>query len=44
MAALKRPLPYYFTDVRTALAGTEFLSRFDRFLDRYGHRGHYESD
>jgi hypothetical protein len=33
-----------FTDFRTALAGTTFLERFDRFLDLYGHRGLYESD
>jgi pyruvate,water dikinase len=33
-----------FADFRTALAGTTFLERFDRFLDLYGHRGHYESD
>ena len=33
-----------FADFRTALAGTSFLERFDRFLDLYGHRGRYESD
>lgn len=33
-----------FADFRTALAGTAFLERFDRFLDLYGHRGRYESD
>ena len=33
-----------FADFRTALAGTAFLDRFERFLERYGHRGHYESD
>lgn len=33
-----------FTDVRTALAGTMFLDGFERFLERYGHRGRYESD
>jgi phosphohistidine swiveling domain-containing protein len=33
-----------FSDFRQALAGTAFLDRFDRFLDRYGHRGRYESD
>jgi phosphohistidine swiveling domain-containing protein len=33
-----------FTDFRGALAGTMFLDRFERFLERYGHRGHYESD
>jgi pyruvate,water dikinase len=33
-----------FTDVRGALAGTRFLSEFDDFLGRYGHRGRYESD
>jgi pyruvate,water dikinase len=31
-------------DLRTMLAGTNFLSAFDRFLERYGHRGVYESD
>jgi phosphohistidine swiveling domain-containing protein len=31
-------------DYRTALRGTAFLETFDRFLDRYGHRGPYESD
>jgi phosphohistidine swiveling domain-containing protein len=29
---------------RTRLQGTEFLKRFDEFLDKYGHRGIYESD
>ncbi len=29
---------------RSALAGTTFLDGFQRFLERYGHRGHYESD
>jgi rifampicin phosphotransferase len=33
-----------FTDLRVALAGTRFLSEFDEFLGRYGHRGRYESD
>jgi phosphohistidine swiveling domain-containing protein len=33
-----------FADFRTALAGTMFLDRFEAFLDRYGHRGRYESD
>lgn len=33
-----------FSDYRSALAGTSFLDRFDRFLDLYGHRGRYESD
>jgi len=33
-----------FTDYRTALAGSMFLDRFDRFLAEYGHRGRYESD
>src|SRR6185295_2012881 len=33
-----------FADFRGALAGTMFLERFERFLERYGHRGHYESD
>jgi len=33
-----------FAGFRTALAGTMFLDRFERFLDRYGHRGRYESD
>jgi phosphohistidine swiveling domain-containing protein len=32
------------TDMRAALAGTPFLREFERFLDRYGHRGSYESD
>jgi pyruvate,water dikinase len=41
----------YFTDVgdsfagyADALAGTEFLGAFERFVARYGHRGIYESD
>ncbi|HYU77976.1 MAG TPA: PEP/pyruvate-binding domain-containing protein [Vicinamibacterales bacterium] len=29
---------------RIALGGTEFLNEFKRFLEAYGHRGHYESD
>ena len=33
-----------FSDFRDALVGTSFLTRFDRFLDQYGHRGRYESD
>ncbi len=33
-----------FSDFRTALAGTSFLEKLDRFLDEYGHRGRYESD
>jgi pyruvate,water dikinase len=33
-----------FADYRSALAGTIFLDRFDRFLAEYGHRGRYESD
>jgi pyruvate,water dikinase len=33
-----------FGDVRIALAGTTFLAGLERFLERYGHRGHYESD
>jgi pyruvate,water dikinase len=33
-----------FSDFRTALSGTSFLERLDRFLDEYGHRGRYESD
>jgi rifampicin phosphotransferase len=31
-------------ELRQALAGTPFLAEFDRFLNRYGHRGLYESD
>lgn len=33
-----------FVDFRAAMAGTRFLRDFERFLDRYGHRGVYESD
>jgi phosphohistidine swiveling domain-containing protein len=33
-----------FAGFRAALAGTTFLGEFDRFLERYGHRGRYESD
>ena len=33
-----------FAGFRSALAGTVFLDRFERFLEQYGHRGHYESD
>ena len=31
-------------DLRAALDGTAFLAAFDRFIERYGHRGRYESD
>jgi rifampicin phosphotransferase len=31
-------------DMRTALGGTGFLTAFDQFLGRYGHRGVYETD
>jgi rifampicin phosphotransferase len=30
--------------LRASLEGTEFLAALDRFLENYGHRGHYESD
>lgn len=33
-----------YRDVREALGRTRFLEAFDRFLERYGHRGLYESD
>jgi pyruvate,water dikinase len=33
-----------FADFRVALAGTTFLDGLQRFLECYGHRGHYESD
>jgi rifampicin phosphotransferase len=33
-----------FTDFRTALGGSKFLTEFEQFLSRYGHRGRYESD
>ncbi len=33
-----------FGDFRAKLAGSRFLPAFERFLERYGHRGHYESD
>jgi pyruvate,water dikinase len=33
-----------FQDYRQQLQGTAFLSHFDEFLQRYGHRGRYESD
>jgi rifampicin phosphotransferase len=33
-----------FEDLRTGVAGTPFLAAFDRFLERYGHRGLYETD
>ena len=36
--------PEQLADIRTALAGTEFLGALDRFLAAYGHRGRYESD
>jgi pyruvate,water dikinase len=36
--------PGTFADYRERLAGTAFLSQFDAFLARYGHRGRYESD
>jgi rifampicin phosphotransferase len=29
---------------RIALRATAFLAEFERFLEKYGHRGHYESD
>jgi rifampicin phosphotransferase len=29
---------------RVMLRGTAFLAEFERFLEKYGHRGHYESD
>jgi pyruvate,water dikinase len=31
-------------DLRKELGGTVFLAEFERFLDRYGHRGRHESD
>ena len=31
-------------ELPTVLAGTTFAAEFDRFLERYGHRGRYESD
>ena len=30
--------------MRTQLAGTAFLEEFNRFIDKYGHRGRYETD
>jgi pyruvate,water dikinase len=33
-----------FADRETTLAGTRFLACFHQFLERYGHRGRYESD
>ena len=36
--------PEQLAEVRTALAGTEFVTAFERFLAAYGHRGRYESD
>jgi pyruvate,water dikinase len=33
-----------FETLREALAGTEFLKQFDLFIEKYGHRGSYESD
>jgi phosphohistidine swiveling domain-containing protein len=33
-----------FQDYRAELQETQFLRQFDRFLEMYGHRGHYESD
>jgi phosphohistidine swiveling domain-containing protein len=33
-----------FADFRMALTGTKFLTEFEQFLRRYGHRGRYESD
>ncbi len=33
-----------FLNFRNALAGTAFLSAFEGFLAKYGHRGRYESD
>ncbi len=34
----------HHSEMRAALDGTQFLRAFDQFLDRYGHRGLYESD
>jgi pyruvate,water dikinase len=36
--------PAQLADLQTALAGTEFIAAFDRFIAAYGHRGRYESD
>jgi len=33
-----------FAGFRAALAGTTFLGWLERFLEKYGHRGRYESD
>ena len=33
-----------FTQLQTELADTAFLTAFNRFLERYGHRGLYETD
>ena len=33
-----------FKDFRSELQGTEFLVQFELFLEKYGHRGPYESD
>jgi pyruvate,water dikinase len=33
-----------FDGFREALRGTEFLRQFELFLEKYGHRGNYESD
>src|SRR5262249_48344034 len=33
-----------FADYRTTLHSTSFLRSFDLFLEKYGHRGHHESD
>jgi pyruvate,water dikinase len=30
--------------MQAALAGTAFLEEFDRFIEKYGHRGRYETD
>jgi rifampicin phosphotransferase len=32
------------SQLRRALQGTAFLAQFEQFLDRYGHRGRYETD
>ncbi len=53
LAAAARPdaaVSSYFRETgdfgryREALAGSQFLRAFDRFLEQYGHRGIYESD
>jgi len=33
-----------FQNYRTELHDTDFSKKFDRFLETFGHRGHYESD